>query len=237
MLTYGILVKDELDYLQQLLPRLIENKHKADKIMVLVDEVKTPDEVLNYLSDFSQVRVEAFRFQRDFSAMRNYFKELCETQWMFQIDCDELPSIHLIRSLNDILLHIGNEVDAIALPRINTYEGLTEEYIEEEYLQVVRNDRDWYFWPDYQYRLCRCVKAVAWKGDIHETLTGFRDTLLLPQEEDYAILHHKTFSRQQSQTEFYRTFENHVKLETTLKEKRKHFSKQLEALRERFGIQ
>jgi len=237
MLTYGVLVKDELDYLQQLLPRLLDNKHEAHNIMVLVDEVKTPDSVLDYLLNFPEVRVESFLFQRDFSAMRNYFKELCETEWMFQIDCDELPSIHLMESLNNILLDIDDVVDAIALPRINTYEGLTDEYIEEEYLQVVRNDRDWYFWPDYQYRLCRCVKAVEWKGDIHETLTGFRDTLQMPQEEHYAILHHKTFSRQQSQTEFYRTFENHVKLETTLKENRKTFSKQLEAMRQRFGIQ
>lgn len=237
MLTYGILVKDELDYLQKLLPSILEYKHSDDKVIVLIDEIKTPRALQDYLTQFPSVRVESYLFQRDFSAMRNHLKGLCETEWMFQIDCDEIPHKKLTSNLHQFLQDCDVNVDAVSVPRINTYEGMTEEFIEENYLNAVKNDEDWYFWPDYQARICRCKDKINWKGDIHEGLTGFNELISLVAEEENALLHHKSLSRQKSQTEFYRTFENHLKLERQLIDGRKKFQNELETIRKRFGVE
>ena len=77
----------------------------------MVDTEQTPQAIITYLDDYPEVIVDEYRFQRDFAAMRNFFLERCETEWMFQIDCDEIPNPKLMGMIHETLSGLDDTVD------------------------------------------------------------------------------------------------------------------------------
>jgi glycosyltransferase involved in cell wall biosynthesis len=60
-------------------------------------------------------------------------------------------------------------------------------------------------WPDPQTRICKNSPNIRWQGKVHERLSGQGTISQLPIAAEFAILHHKTISRQEQQNSFYMT--------------------------------
>ena len=89
------------------------------------------------------------------------------------------------------------------VPRVNTVEGLTQEYIEKWRWNV--NDKGWVNWPDYQIRIWKNKPEISWTNKVHEVLKGFESYAPLPSEERLALYHPKQIERQVKQNDYYNT--------------------------------
>ena len=107
----------------------------------------------------------------------------------------------MIENLHEILL--GNNVDVILVPRVNTVEGLTDEHIQKWGWNV--DEKGWVNWPDMQYRIYRNSDNIKWINKVHEVLDGFKTISHLPMDEDLALYHPKEIERQEKQNEYYDT--------------------------------
>ena len=54
MLTYGVIVKDEQEYLEQLIPHLLQHKHPTHTVRVLVDVEQTPKGIIDRHATFDE---------------------------------------------------------------------------------------------------------------------------------------------------------------------------------------
>lgn len=200
-ISYAITVCKEIDEIKKLIPLLLESKRQEDEIVVLFDKQGGTAEVWSYLQE-QDVKCEAKSFKHHFADWKNYLNSLCSGDYIFQIDADELPSLHLVSILPE-LLTINEGVDIILVPRINTVEGLTQEHIDKWKWRV--DDKGWVNWPDYQWRIYKNSDNIKWINKVHEKLTGFREYSTLPLLEEYALQHPKDIKKQEEQNNFYDT--------------------------------
>lgn len=105
------------------------------------------------------------------SDLRNFGSYMCNTNWIFHIDVDELFSTKLFKDIEQGILDIEKEKEkawAYEFPRINL--PFYEQY------------------PDYQTRLINKEKCV-WKGDVHETVKVLEEPLDHYILREYPIIH------------------------------------------------
>ena len=198
-ISYAILACVELPELEKLLPFLKEWKKPDDEIVILLDdEIYTAgvEEIAFKYAD----KVKCRSLEKDFAAQKNALIEMCDGDYIFNIDADELPSKYIMANLHDVL-HENNKVDVFWVPRINTVDGITDDHVHEWRWRV--NEQGWVNWPDWQMRIFRNDPAIRWKNKVHELLKGFKSYAHLPQDPDWAISHHKTIARQEQQNAFY----------------------------------
>lgn len=200
-ISYAITVYNELEEIKRLVSFLLSNKRTEDEIVILFDD-KGTEEVWNYL-----VQVEGditilhrAQFRNDFSEWKNKLTSLCDGDYIFQIDADEMPTEDLINNL-PYILEINPEVDVFLVPRINTVEGLTQQHIRQWRWNV--NEKGWVNFPDYQWRIYRNIPNIRWENKVHEVIQGHKTSTLLPAEEEYCLYHPKTIDRQEKQNNYY----------------------------------
>ena len=141
-------------------------------------------------------------FNNHFANWKNTLKDLCNGDYIFQIDADELPSKELLDYL-PTLFKSNPDNEVYLVPRINTVEGLTNEHINKWSWRV--NEQGWINWPDYQWRIWKNLPEIKWKNKVHEVLTGYKEHTYLPAEEEFCFYHPKDIDRQEKQNEFYST--------------------------------
>jgi hypothetical protein len=197
-ISYAIPVCNELKEIKRLVSFLLEHKREEDEIVVLFDEVNGTSEVEQYLD--STLNYHKKPFKGDFSEHKNYLKNLCTGDWIFQIDADELPTYFLIQNLPEVLQENLN-TDLFLVPRINTVEGLTQEHITKWGWRV--DEKGWVNFPDYQTRILQNNPKISWGSKVHEVVLGHDTYAPLPAEEEWCILHDKQIDRQIAQNEFY----------------------------------
>jgi hypothetical protein len=132
-ISYAITVCNEFIEIQNLIPFLLEHKRKDDEIVVLYDSTNGDPEIEEYLRAKSVNPSFAWysgEFKNHFADWKNYLTSLCKGNWIFQIDADEMPNELLITNLHKILIENPNN-DVYLVPRVNTVEGLTDEYIKK----------------------------------------------------------------------------------------------------------
>lgn len=202
-ISYAITVCNELEEVKRLVNFLLSNKRQEDEIVILFDD-KGTEEVWNYL-----IQVEGdiailhrAQFRNDFSEWKNKLTFLCDGDYIFQIDADELPTESLISNL-PYILEVNQEVDVFLVPRINTVEGLTQQHIRQWRWMV--NEKGWVNFPDYQWRIYRNDPGIRWRNKVHEVIEGHKTSTLLPAEEMYCLYHPKTIDRQERQNNYYDT--------------------------------
>ena len=142
-ISYAITVCNEFVEIQNLVSFLLENKRTEDEIVILYDSNNGDEAIEEYLraksvnSEFAWHKGE---FDNHFANWKNKLKDLCNGDYIFQIDADEIPHKLLIENLPTILKdNPGNEVYLV--PRVNTVEGLTQEHIDKWRWNV--NDKGW----------------------------------------------------------------------------------------------
>jgi hypothetical protein len=123
---------------------------------------------------------------------------MCKGDFIFNIDADELPTAELIRHLPHF---VEQGVEAIALPRVNTVEGITQKHIDKWGWKV--NDKGWINWPDYQMRVYKNSPTIKWVGKVHEQLAGYLTVSILPKDLSMYLVHSKKIDRQEKQNKLY----------------------------------
>jgi len=203
-ISYAIPVCNELREIQRLVNFLVKNKRQEDEIVVLFDSNNGTTKVENYLraksvnGEFNWV---PYKFDGHFANMKNHLTKLCNGDYIYQIDADEMVDKYILRLLPQVLA--VNKVDAILVPRINTVKGLTQEHIQKWGWRVDENN--WVNFPDYQWRIYKNDGKVKWKNKVHEVLEGHKSISHLPQQQEWCLVHSKTIERQEKQNNYYNT--------------------------------
>ena len=154
-ISYAITVCNELDEVKKLITLLLNSKRNEDEIVILFDKTNGTPEVKEYLTNditfydiydlkALNVTVTEGSFEDHFADWKNKLNNLCSGDYIFQLDADEYPHLHLLNSLPYILE--ANPVDLIRVPRVNTVKGLTAQHIHTWGWNV--NKDNWVNWPD-----------------------------------------------------------------------------------------
>lgn len=203
-ISYAITVCNEFQEIQRLINFLVENKRSKDEIVVLFDSINGTSDVEEFLraksinGEFNWV---PYKFDGHFANMKNHLTSLCNGDYIYQIDADEIVQEYVLRLLPQVLE--VNNVDAILVPRINLVKGITEEHINK--WRWRKNKDNWINFPDYQWRIYKNNGKIKWKNKVHEVLEGYKSISHLPRESEWCILHEKTIERQEKQNEYYNT--------------------------------
>jgi len=205
-ISYAIPVCNELVEITNLLNFLEDKIDREDEVIVLFDTNNGSKVVEEYLRAKSVNPTfftwHPYNFDGHFANMKNHLKSLCNGDWVFQIDADELPHESLITNLKE-LLKLNPTTELLLVPRVNTVDGITQEHINKWGWNL--NEKGWVNWPDYQTRIIQNLPKIKWASKVHEIITGFSTKALLPREEEWCLYHPKDIKRQESQNNFYNT--------------------------------
>jgi len=201
--SYAILTHNEGGSIETLLQKLKEFKLPGDEI-VIVDDLSTDKETAEILDKhFSSGLINRLTTRplgNNFANQKNFLASLCEKEYIFNIDADEVPSDDLMRFLH-MTLDMNPQVDMYAVPRWNTVEGITQEHIQKWGWRV--DDQKRINWPDYQMRIYKNNKQIKWINPVHEVLSGYKQYSGLP--DSMCLMHPKNIERQERQNNLYNT--------------------------------
>ena len=204
-ISYAITVCNEFVEIQNLINFLLKHKRTEDEIIVLYD-FKNGDEGIEEFLRSHSVNGEFSwfpgQFKNHFADWKNYLTLLCNGDYIFQIDADEIPHEILIEQLPTIL-ETNPENEVYLVPRVNTVTGLTKEHIIKWRWNVDEEGR--VNWPDYQWRIWKNIKRIKWKNKVHEVLEGYKTYANLPSLPELALYHPKTIEKQEKQNSYYET--------------------------------
>ncbi len=204
-ISYAITVCDEFVEIQRLVNFLLKHKRHEDSIVILYDIKNGHEGIEQYLRAKSvncEIAWVPGEFDGHFANWKNKLTEMCNGDWIFQIDADEVPHMDLIEYLPEIILsNPDNEV--IRVPRVNTVHGLTEEYVRQWGWRV--NSKNWVNWPDFQWRIYKNNTKIKWVNKVHEVLEGYSTYSDLHKEECFALYHPKDIEKQVKQNNYYNT--------------------------------
>jgi len=198
-ISYAILTHNEGEYIAELLTLLTTYKRDIDEI-VIVDDYSDDEKTKFILNDFKDLITLDYRTFDGDHTQKNYLNSKCTGDYILQLDADELVHPEFLEMLPE-LLEENNETDLFIMPRINTVEGLTQEYIQKWRWNV--NEKGWVNFPDWQMRLYRNCDWVKWDGLLHSKVEGHKSYVFLPTEELFCIIHQKQLSRQVEQNDLY----------------------------------
>ena len=199
-ISYAITVWNELEEIKCLLPFLLKHKRDEDEIVVRWDE-SGPKEVWEYIQSLDGVISGKGPFRKDFARWKNNLNSQCSKDYIFQIDADEMVEVPIMELLPQVLE--TNSVELLAVPRINTVEGLTQGHIQKWRWNV--NDKGWVNFPDYQTRIYKNDPRIRWHGEVHERIIGHTTFSTLPSDKEWCLLHPKDIERQERQNSYYDT--------------------------------
>ena len=201
-ISYAITVCNEEVELQNLVTFLLKHKELQDEIVITYDSKNGSKGVEEYLRSHSvngEFNWHPFEFEDNFSDLKNYTKKMSSGDYVFHIDADEIPHEILMEQIHTILE--TNDVDLIWIPRVNTVEGLTEEWTRKWGWRV--SEKGWVNFPDYQARVFRNREDICWKGKVHEYIDGCKTYAHLPTHEELSLYHHKSIDKQVKQNTLY----------------------------------
>jgi len=199
-ISYAVCAHNEHLELERLLNQLARNIRPIDEIVIQLDTTATR-EVKYIVDSWPTMKRVDFDLNGDFASFKNNLKSHCTKDYIFQIDADEYLSEELMLSLPEIL-EMNPEIEAYAVPRINTVEGLTQEHINKWKWYV--NENGWINYPDYQTRIFKNIPEIYWINKVHERLVPTK-TGIQGLPEGYDLIHPKTIARQEKQNKLYET--------------------------------
>lgn len=203
--SYGITVNDEAKELKKLLDILLPLIDGNDEVIVLQDVTNKNQEVTELLAHYDRIIKLEARLDGDFATFKNRLIERAKCQYLFQIDADEYPTEYFIKTLKSYLKK-EKSVEIFYVPRINTVEGITEEYVQQMGWNM--NTEGYINFPDYQPRIIKNNKKIFWKNKVHEVLYGNKNFTEIPAKYELSLVHKKNFEKQKKQNNFYETLED-----------------------------
>jgi hypothetical protein len=205
-ISYAITISSEINEPIDLIHFIHKHKQSQDEICVLLDKPKIHHWTLDQLYRFSSsnwITLKESAFQNNFAEWKNELNSMCNGDYIFNIDADEIPSETLINNIHE-LIEMNPEILAYALPRVNTVMDLTQKHIAKWGWRI--DDKKRINWPDFQIRIFQNTPEIYWEGKVHETLNIRDKAVSLPIEtQDWALHHPKTIERQEKQNNYYDT--------------------------------
>jgi hypothetical protein len=204
-ITYAITVCNEFKEIQRLVAHLLKHKRIQDNIVILFDGKNGDIEIEAFLRSYSvngELAWHKGEFGGHFADWKNKLTSLCNGDYIFQIDADEIPHENLVEVL-PYVLEENFDCEVFLVPRINTVEGITQEHIGKWRWNV--NEQGWINWPDNQWRIWKNKPEIVWINKVHEKLDGHKSWTVLPEMEGFALYHPKTIERQERQNNYYDT--------------------------------
>jgi len=191
-LSYLVTSHNETTSLDKLLNKLVKSKKENHEI-VLLDDYSDNEETLNIINKYKdKVNFYQKKLDRDYGAHKNYGISLCKGKWIFQIDADEYPTDMLLENVDEIL-ESNNNNEAIWLPRLNYFQGVTQQDIMTWGWQL--HDGMINF-PDYQSRLYKNLSHIRYERRLHEKVEGYKSYVFIPAQKDIALVHEKSIEKQ-----------------------------------------
>ena len=208
-ISFAITAYNEHEELNRLLSQIIKILKPEDEIVIQLDS-KATIEVISLVDEFLVKNKKEYNIKRcifdlnkDFASFKNNLKSYCAKDWIFQIDAYETLSETFARVIHEVLENNEN-VDLIAIPRVNIVKGLEQKDVIEWRWQL--NEQGWVNWPDNQHRIFRNKPEIKWVNKVHEQIVGWTTYAELPADDDsYALYHIKDIDRQRQQNLFYST--------------------------------
>ena len=198
-ISYAITVCNEEIELQRLVTFLLKHKELQDEIIITYDSNNGSKSTEEYLKSNIGFSWHSFKFSDNFSDLKNHTKSMCNGDYIFHLDADEIPHEVLMEQVHTVIEM--NPVDLIWVPRVNTVEGLTDELIQKWGWQV--SDKGWVNFPDYQARIFKNHTDIKWVKPVHEIISGHKTYAHLPSHEELSLYHPKTIDRQIKQNQLY----------------------------------
>ena len=201
-ISYATTVCDEEVELQRLVTFLLKHKELQDEIVITYDSKNGSKGVEEYLRSHSvnaEFNWHSFEFDGNFSDLKNHTKKMSSGDYIFHLDADEIPHEVLMEQIHTILEM--NDVDLVWIPRVNTVDGLTDEWANKWGWRVTENG--WVNYPDYQSRVFRNVDEIFWQNKVHERIVGTKTYAHLPPHEELSLYHPKTIEKQIKQNTYY----------------------------------
>ena len=199
-ISYAITVCNEEVEIERLVTFLLKHKELQDEIVITYDTKNGSKEVKDFLFNREEdFKLAPFNFLGNFSDLKNHTKECCKGDYIFHLDADEYPHEILMEQLHTVIEM--NDVDLIWIPRVNTVEGLTDEWANKWGWRVT--EKGWVNYPDYQARVFRNTDEIRWVKPVHEHISGCKTYAHLPPHEELSLYHPKTIDKQIKQNEFY----------------------------------
>lgn len=204
MISYCVTVYNEIEYIKHLIENLSVSKN-IDEEIIVVQTHRSSEEIneewyknINqYLKSKNLIEYN-YKFDNKFGKLKNFMNSLATKEYILNLDADENLNPKAFPIFRQILKETN--LDLYLLSRINTVEGITEEDIKQWSWNV--NSKGWINWPDFQPRLYKNNRIIAWYGDVHESLGGYKNYGTI-ENETLSILHHKEISRQRLQNKLY----------------------------------
>ena len=115
-ISYGITVYNEHKELDNLLFHLSKHIRDEDEVVITQDISKVGEksivqddfqalekvlEKYEYGNYFKNLKVNSFRFNKDFSKLKNYTKSQCSGDYIFHIDADEIPNEYVLENIHE----------------------------------------------------------------------------------------------------------------------------------------
>ena len=92
-ISYSILTHNEDETLLKLLEFLVKHKDDEDEIVILDDYSDNPKtiEILDVMTSMHEMTFEQRHLLKDYAGQKNYLKNMCTGDYIFNLDADELP--------------------------------------------------------------------------------------------------------------------------------------------------
>lgn len=203
MISFGVTVHNEGEYIQNLLDQLVPYCEKSGDEIVVVDDFSTDPFTVNVLEGYERsgvIKLHQHALNNNFAEHKNFLTEQCKGDYIFQVDADETFHPNLLTYLHDIVDN-NTDIDLFLIPRVNVVNGLTDDDIRRWGWQV--NEHGWVMFPDHQTRLYKSHVDIRWEGAVHERIVGFKTMAPLPAEEEWSLYHIKDIIRQRQQNDYY----------------------------------
>lgn len=135
--SYTILTHNETESLRNLIALLNAHKTMWDEIVIVDDYSDNLEtiKILGWAQDDIKAKVFRNQLKGDFSQQKNFANSHCTSDYIFNIDADEIFPDFFMKNYKEILF-VNPEVEMYRLPRINTVEGITLSHIERWRWQI-----------------------------------------------------------------------------------------------------
>ena len=200
-ISYAITVCSELEEIQRLLTFLLKHKELQDEIVITYDSKNGIKDIEEYLKSNIGFSWHPYEFDGNFSDLKNHTKSMCSGDYIFHLDADEIPHEFLMEQVHTVIEM--NDVDLIWTPRVNTVEGLTDEWVNKWGWRI--SEKGWVNYPDYQARIFKNHPDIKWVKPVHEVISGHKSFAHLPPHEELSLYHPKTIDKQIKQNQLYST--------------------------------
>ena len=103
-ISYSMLTHNEDESLLKLINFLVKHKDEEDEIVILDDFSDNPKtiEILDVMTSMYEMTYEQRHLLKDYAGQKNFLKNMCVGDYIFNLDADELPHKQLIKNIKPL---------------------------------------------------------------------------------------------------------------------------------------